>query len=105
MSSKEEKRRRAKLVKEIARKERQEAIAAMPISLPDLGALFDYLDVKLSEKNCDHTVRLTTEFLQQKKVDTAKALPWLREYGGYCDCEVLMNVENEWEDEINRHKQ
>ncbi|MCP4987488.1 MAG: DUF2695 domain-containing protein, partial [Colwellia sp.] len=25
------------------------------------------------------------------------------EYGGYCDCEVLANVEESWESEINKN--
>ena len=27
----------------------------------------------------------------------ATVIPWLGEYGGYCDCEVLANVEQEWQ--------
>jgi hypothetical protein len=26
----------------------------------------------------------------------ATVIPWLREQGGYCDCEVLANVEERW---------
>ncbi|MFY9822525.1 MAG: DUF2695 domain-containing protein [Thermoanaerobaculia bacterium] len=73
---------------------RQKLIASIPISLQDLRALFDHLDGEgLAE--CDHTLRVTTEFLQRRGLDMERILPWLREHGGSCDCEVLANVENE----------
>jgi len=103
MPTKEEKRRRAKLVEAIVQRGTLEAIEAMPISFSDLGALFDYLDVKLGEEGCDHTARMTTAFLKQKDIETEIVIPWLQEYGGYCDCEVLANVEESWGDEIEKH--
>ncbi len=103
MPSKEEKCRRAKLVEAIVQKETTEAIDAMPISLVDLGALFDHLDIKLGEEGCDHTFRMTEAFLRNRNLATEKVLPWLQEHGGYCDCEVLANVEDSWGDEIEKN--
>ena len=103
MPSKEEKRRRAKIVEAIVAKETAEAIEKMPISFKDLGALFDHLDVELGNEECDHTPRMTKAFLGSRKLDTEAILPWLEEYGGFCDCEVLANVEDSWESEIKKH--
>jgi hypothetical protein len=100
MPSKEEKRRRAKLVKAIAQKERDEAVDKMPISFKNLAALFNHLDEQLSVKGCDHSQKITIAFLKNRNLNTEKVLPWLEEYGGYCDCEVLANVEDSWEREI-----
>ena len=100
MPSKEEKRRRAQLVEAMVQKDTEEAIERMPISFSDLAALFDYLDEQLGEQECDHTPKITKAFLENRKLDAKLIIPWLEEYGGYCDCEVLANVEESWESEI-----
>ncbi|QDO86729.1 DUF2695 domain-containing protein [Shewanella psychropiezotolerans] len=74
----------------------------MPISLSNLGKLFDYLDVKL-EEGCDHTPKITTDFLASINLSSEKILPWLQDQGGYCDCEILANVEEGWESEITKN--
>jgi len=103
MPTKEEKRRRTKLVEAIVQKETAIAIEAMPISFVDLGALFNHLDAKLGEVGCDHTSKITQAFLQKRNLEFEKIIPWLQEHGGYCDCEVLANVEDSWGDEIERN--
>lgn len=46
---------------------------------------------------------MTKAFLENKKLNTEAILPWLEEYGGYCDCEVLANVEESYESEIEKN--
>ncbi|MCP4988089.1 MAG: DUF2695 domain-containing protein [Colwellia sp.] len=75
----------------------------MPISFKDLTALFDRLDEALGNDGCDHTPKITKAFLENKNLNFKEILPWLEEYGGYCDCEVLANVEESWESEINKN--
>lgn len=41
---------------------------------------------------CDHTLRDTLAFLQERKLDASPIVEWLEEHGGYCDCEVRLNV-------------
>ena len=105
MPSKAEKRRRAKIVEAIAQRDTDQAIARMPISFTDLAALFDHLDEQLIEKGCDHTPRITVAFLRDKELEVASVIPWLEEFGGYCDCEVLANVEESWQSEIEKRVQ
>lgn len=81
----------------------KKAKEAMPISLVHLGKLFDYLDVELAN-GCDHTQKLTIAFLISHKLNVEKISPWLKEQGGYCDCEILANVEENWESEINKNR-
>ena len=64
----------------------------MPISKEDLKALLDYLDTPNSPP-CDHTLKKTLSFLKGRRLDLAKIVPWLKNYGGYCDCEVIFNVD------------
>jgi Protein of unknown function (DUF2695) len=67
----------------------------------DLLDLFDYLDSKEAAE-CDHTLRFTTALLQQRGHDVARIIPWLREHGAYCDCEVLANVEDKLSEILER---
>lgn len=77
--------------------QRAAAAAALPLPRADLAALFDHLDAELSEVGCDDTLRLTTRFLTERGLDVERVTGWLRGAGGYCDCEVLANVEGQWE--------
>jgi len=83
------------MVREVAQQQRAAAVAAMPISQNKLAQLFEYLDGALSV-GCDHSLRFTRQFLQDHDLPEATILPWLGECGGFCDCEVLANVEQEW---------
>lgn len=87
--------RKDELKKAWKQQERQKLIASIPMPHQILRDLFDYLDQEV-ESGCDHTFRLTTAFLQKRGLDLERILPWLREHGGYCDCEVLANVENKF---------
>ena len=103
MPSKEEKRRRAKLVEAIAQEETAKAIERMPVTFNDLAGLFDYLDEQLVIEGCNHTPKMTIKYLESRNLKADYILPWLEEYGGYCDCEVLANVEESWESEIEKN--
>ena len=60
--------------------------------------LFGHLDSELGNHPCDHTLRLTTAWLVANGHEPERVVPWLRENGGYCDCEVLANVEDKLEE-------
>jgi hypothetical protein len=96
MPSKAEQERRKTILREISQRQRADTITTMPISQSDLAELFDHLDMALTVK-CDHSLKFTRQFLQVKGLSEATVIPWLGEYGGYCDCEVLANVEEAWE--------
>lgn len=78
-------------------RERAAAEAALPLPKGDLAALFDHLDAQLADAECDDTLAMTTAFLAARGLDVPRISTWLRESGGGCDCEVLANVEEQWE--------
>jgi hypothetical protein len=88
------------LKRQFKQRERASVEARLPLSKPDLAALFDSLDEQVGEHGCDHTLRHTQAFLAERRLDEAKVVAWLHESGGSCDCEVLANVEDEWADRI-----
>ena len=81
--------------------ERQKLIDSIPMSHQDLRDLFDYLD-RPNPPPCDHTFRETLEFIKKRGLDAERIIPWLREYGGYCDCEVIFNVDDKFGEIVGR---
>ena len=41
---------------------------------------------------CDGTLRLTEEFIDKNGLDKESTIEWLQDHGGFCDCEVLLNI-------------
>jgi hypothetical protein len=64
-----------------------------PIHIHEIHRLFGALDVELLRKDCDNTLHKSQRWLEQRGHDAASVLAWLRAHGGYCDCEVLLNVD------------
>jgi len=75
--------------------ERQRAQAALPLGASQLAGLLDHLDSRLGREVCDHSLRFTREWAAANGVDADELAASLEELGGYCDCEVLANVEPE----------
>jgi len=86
--SKEERKRR---LREVQRNERATFEDSMPMTPATFLALLDWLDAELG--SCDHTTSVTEQFLRAQGVDPQPVIPWLAKHGGYCDCEVLANLE------------
>ena len=60
--------------------------------------LFDYLEIHLADEDCDDTNSLTKTFLLQSVNENGDGvLEWLSDHGGYCDCEILANVEEQFQ--------
>ena len=98
MPSKTEKERRKKLHLELAKKEQDEFLRTVPLEKSIIIELFDFLDNELGENECNHNYQLTNEFLKSKQVESEKIFEWFREQGGYCDCEILYNIEERFEE-------
>lgn len=62
-----------------------------PEQLDSLGA---YLDVKLNEYECSHTLSFTKEWIEENipKSKNTKIIKAIQGKGGFCDCEILANV-------------
>jgi len=98
MPSKEEKEKRKAIMQQLKIKTKAEFNDSLPISLASFKALFDYLDVELELNGCNHTNKITLKFLNESNFDNVQEIiNWLEKNGGYCDCEILANVEEKFE--------
>jgi hypothetical protein len=99
MPDKNEIERRKQIARELKLKARQEFEKSLPMSRDNFEGLFDYFDEQLAENPCDDTLKLSVAFLQSVKLDNIEEITkWLSEHSGYCDCEVLANVEEKFDD-------
>ncbi|MBL3550186.1 MULTISPECIES: DUF2695 domain-containing protein [Chryseobacterium] len=93
-----EKERRKQIRNELRQKQQEEFEKSLPINREIFEKLFDDLDHQLGKRNCDDTNQLTVEFLKKNKIGNIEnVLSWLADHGGYCDCEILANVEEKFE--------
>ncbi|MFT3843955.1 MAG: DUF2695 domain-containing protein [Lacibacter sp.] len=98
MPDKSEKERRKQIMDDLKKKADQEFESSLPMVRESFQKLFDHLDTELTDKNCDDTNSLTKAFLLESNIQNVdEVLEWLAEHGGYCDCEILANVEQEFE--------
>jgi tetratricopeptide (TPR) repeat protein len=74
-------------------REQQAKWSALSLTADDLANLGQYLETALSQSPCDHSLAQTREWLASRPgAETDRILQALRHHGGYCDCEVLLNV-------------
>lgn len=98
MPTKTEKNRRKALHAEQAKKQHREFLESFPMAGMLFTDLFHFLKEQLSEEDCDDEMPLTKAWLEVNcPENTEGVLKWLAAHGGYCDCEVLMNVEEYFE--------
>lgn len=65
---------------------------SLPMSIENFIKLFDYLDENMDK--CYDDLRLTVKFLKENNLLVDKVIEWLEIKGAFCDCEVLANVED-----------
>lgn len=82
--------------------QRSAARAAFPLTSASLQNLFDSVEDQLEQEPCDHTLRLTEAWLASNGHTPSAVVRWLRDHGGYCDCEVVTNVGDHWEQTAGR---
>ncbi len=66
----------------------------------DAKSLFGYISKQLAKSGCDHTLRYTEQWLIKKYEDEQirqQALDEIKEDGGCCDCEVILNCYERYE--------
>lgn len=98
MSDKTEKARRKQIQRELQEKAQAEFEKNLPISRELFQNLFDFLDEELEGNACNDSLKMTKQFLEFQNIQNKEEVEnWLKENGGFCDCEVLYNIEEFFE--------
>ncbi len=90
------KKRQLEIWSQLTGEERERFIESLPATREQLENLFDYIDRRLQDESCIHNLRFTMQFLMENHINMPAVMSWLNENGGYCDCEVLQNIETKW---------
>ena len=90
------KKRQLEVWSQLSGEERERFLESLPATKEQLEDLFDYIDKRSQVESCVHNLRFTMQFLMERRLDMPKVMSWLNENGGYCDCEVLQNIEPNW---------
>jgi hypothetical protein len=77
-------------------REREGAQRALPLAAELLESLFAFVGQAVDQDGCDHTLKATHSWIAQHGVAQEPLVAWLRENGGYCDCEVVANAKDHW---------
>jgi len=88
--------RRKALKQAMRQAEREQLRSTLPIAPELMRSLFDFVDEKLSDGECDGSLSHTLTFLGQRERPVEPAVSWLQGLGGNCDCEVLANAEEKF---------
>ena len=91
-----------KLKSQYKKNEQEKLRASIPLEIDQLKALLSHLN-REDAPECDHTLKETSEFLRSHHLDPDTIVPWLREHGGGCDCEVIYNVYDDVGDIVGWH--
>lgn len=90
-----DKKERKEFINQLGQKELVEFKKGLPIDENVFPKLFDFLDIELTKKGCNHNTILTQSFLEEFGISNiSDVIEWLADNGGFCDCEVLANVED-----------
>jgi uncharacterized protein DUF2695 len=73
--------------------ERERMPMAVGLDGPHLKALLAYLDRALSIEPCDHTLRHSIAWAHEQGLDEKRFIEGLEAYGGFCDDEVILNLD------------
>jgi Protein of unknown function (DUF2695) len=93
VTSRKERSRRKRLRDAYENAERVARTALMPLDADQLSDLVDFVDARVVADGCDHTRRFTEQWANDHRVSSDRLAEGLEEFGGYCDCEVVMNCD------------
>ena len=79
-------------------------MATYLLTLEQVASLFEYLESHMNQSGCDQSFTHTKQWLAINipQEQHEAILSEMEALGGYCDCEVLMNCYEEYEDALYR---
>ncbi len=88
-----DKSQKKKIKQQFKKQERELFLKNLPLPEAQLLELFSDVEANLQKNACDHTPKNARQFIEKQQIDNVDAvLTWLADHGGHCDCEILYNV-------------
>lgn len=95
MTSANERARRKQLRDAYKSAERAARSALLPINRSQLATLVEFVDAQVLADGCDHTPRHGKRWAYEQGISWEALGEGLRQLGGWCDCEIVMNCHPE----------
>ncbi|HEV7898738.1 MAG TPA: DUF2695 domain-containing protein [Planosporangium sp.] len=92
MGSSPDKARRKQLRDAYENAERAARTSLLPLRRDQLAALVEFVDARVVE-GCDHTTRHGEQWAREHGIEWEALSEGLEEFGGFCDCEIVMNCD------------
>ncbi len=97
-----DKERRKVLLRQVRGSNRAQVRNSLPVAADLMAGLFDYVDDELQHADCDHSLKHTLEYIRDKKLPKQLVIEWLESAGGFCDCEVIANAEEQFQEALRQ---
>ncbi|MBK7705317.1 MAG: DUF2695 domain-containing protein [Acidobacteria bacterium] len=81
---------------QLSGEELEEFLKSLPAGQFDFEDLFDFLEFKLENEECNHSLRFAMQFMMENRLNFPRVSSWLQENGGFCDCKVLEQIVPAW---------
>lgn len=88
--------KRKEILNQLATRNLAEFRKTLPVDENIFPKLFDFLDEKLSENDCQNDFTIASKFCDKHHIAKQVLFNWLNEQGQACDCEIL-NLEDAFE--------
>jgi hypothetical protein len=85
--------RKRELKRRVREQEKAAARQAMMLDEDSLNELLDHLNALAVDAQCDRSLSLTRAWAAERGIDPVALAGSLQQFGGYCDCEVLANID------------
>ena len=83
-------------LEQLSGEELQVFIDSLPDAQETISELLNYLEDELYDKECNHSLRYSMQYMMKKNLNFPKLTGWLNDNGGYCDCKVMEQIAPEW---------
>lgn len=90
------KKREIENLEQLSGEELEAFIKRLPAAPDYFEDMFGFIEDKLDDETCNHTLRFAMQYIMQNRLNFPKMSAWLNENGGFCDCKVLEEIVPVW---------
>ena len=83
-------------LEQLSGEEMQAFINSLPAGQASISELLNYLEDQLYDKECNHSLRYSMQFMMENRLNFPRITSWLNDNGGYCDCKVMEQIAPQW---------
>ena len=83
-------------LEQLSGEELQAFIDSLPAGQASISELLNYLEDQLYDKECNHSLRYSMQFMMENHLNFPRITSWLNDNGGYCDCKVMEQIAPQW---------